>query len=500
MKAGQTDAALGSLRQADARDQGRLRTRLWLIRAMIEAEFLNDALDMTDLLAGAGHEGPAMDYLYGMSFAFKARKYVREGVNLGTVRMHYGDAVTFLESATKADPDRFGDAFLFLADAAWNTQDLPRARAAAESARGKEPRNILATLMLGEVAFSQFVAARGKPDTQAAADGHWQVALDSFEAATRMATPSSAALARGHSKAGDALVWKGELERASGHYAAALGHDPGALNLGQVLSSLGADLFLECLESGAQKTASGARDASLRWWLGWSRFTHQSYPEAQGAFEAAFAQNPSFTNCKWYLGLIAFHGQEFETAAALIAENFDLSAEDLASSINSKAGLHGPIVEHLIGVSAKAGRNLVAGKLSEALAVAAPETSRFWNNAGLFYRDTGASRKIRRNGDEAAKQARSALYERALLCYEKALDLEPENANYLNDTAVVLHYNLKRDLERAGDLYQRSLEMAERELARDDLDQETERVLKIARRDSLGNLKKLKRELARDAE
>ena len=160
----------------------------------------------------------------------------------------------------------------------------------------------------------------------------------------------------------------------------------------------------------------------------------------------------------------------------------------------------GPIVEHLIGVSAKAGRNLVAGKLSEALAVAAPETSRFWNNAGLFYRDTGDSRKIRRNGDEAAKQARSALYERALLCYEKALDLEPENANYLNDTAVVLHYNLKRDLERAGDLYQRSLEMAERELARDDLDQETERVLKIARRDSLGNLKKLKRELARDAE
>ena len=161
MREGKLEEAVATLKDADTRDGGKLRTRMWLIRAMIEREYLNDALDMTDQLASAGSEGPDMDYLYGMAFVYKARKYIRDGVNLGTVGMHYGDAVTYLSNATGADAKKYADAFLPLAEAAWNSQDLERARAAAETALRSSPQSVDAAMMLGEVAFSQFVVANG---------------------------------------------------------------------------------------------------------------------------------------------------------------------------------------------------------------------------------------------------------------------------------------------------------------------------------------------------
>ena len=56
------------------------------------------------------------------------------------------------------------------------------------------------------------------------------------------------------------------------------------------------------------------------------------------------------------------------------------------------------------------------------------------------------------------------LWERILAAYERALELEPQNPNYLNDTAVVLHYYLIRDLDRARALYEETERCAERRL------------------------------------
>ncbi len=499
MRKGQLEEAVTTLQEADTKDGGELRTRMWLIRAMIERNYLNDALNMTDELSEAGNTGPDLDYLYGMSFVYKARKYISQGVNLGTVGMHYGDAVGYLASATSANPEKYADAFLPLAEAAWNSQDLVVARGAAEVALEGTPESIKAALMLGEVAFSQFVVANGSEETQAEADAHWRVALDAFVRASKVAGASAGDLARAHKKAADAFVWKGKLPEAGTHYAEAMGLDATAVDYGQVLNSLGADPFLACIEQGAAAFTKrhGERtqaDATLQWWLGWSRFTHQDYKPANEAFALAYKKWPAYTNCKWYMGLCAYHGQDYDTARDLIVENFALDPPGLAASINGNAALNTRIVEYLIGKCAGSGKNIEAAQLSEALALAAPETSRFWNNAGLFYRDAGDI--MSRTEGEVDTIVIGKLYEKSLRCYVTALKLEPENPNYLNDTAVLLHYNLDRDLERALELYKLSYEYAVRDLERTDLEPETRAAVQIAKRDSKNNRRLLEKQLA----
>lgn len=502
-KEGKLAEAVDVLKQADELDGGALRTRMWLVRAMIEREYLNDALDLTDELAAGGAAGPDMDYLYGMAFAYKARQYVRDGVNLGTVGMNYGDAMTYLGRATKADPVKYADAFLPLAESAWNSQELEVARAAAERAVELAPEDPAAAVMLGEVAFSQFITKNGAEATQAEADAHLATAIAAFERAADAKSATPAVKAKACKKAGDAYVWKGEAERAAQRYAAAMGQDPTGLDFGQILNSLGADAFLAALEEGSAAFTQrwGARnqaDATMLWWLGWSRFSHQDYPKAEEAFTSCYAKWPAYTNCLWYLGLCRYHQQDYAGAVEKLVANFDLAPEDLAGSIRGNLGLNQRIVEYLIGQLAQKGDNLGAAKLCEANALASPEDHRWWNNAGLFYRDYGDS--LARGGGEVDEVELTKLYEKSLACYETALALDPENPNYLNDTAVVLHYNLGRDLARALELYKRSYEMAVRELERSDLDETRRGEIQIAHRDSKNNQRLLEKQLQKARE
>jgi tetratricopeptide (TPR) repeat protein len=64
------------------------------------------------------------------------------------------------------------------------------------------------------------------------------------------------------------------------------------------------------------------------------------------------------------------------------------------------------------------------------LCVAEPERAENWNNWGFFAR-------------EAKK------YEESNRAYRRAIALEPENARYLNDAAIVLLYHLDRDYDQA---------------------------------------------------
>ncbi len=59
-----------------------------------------------------------------------------------------------------------------------------------------------------------------------------------------------------------------------------------------------------------------------------------------------------------------------------------------------------------------------------------PENAENWNNWGYFAREAGK-------------------YEESYLAYRRSLALDPKNARYLNDTALILLYHLDRDLDRA---------------------------------------------------
>lgn len=71
-----------------------------------------------------------------------------------------------------------------------------------------------------------------------------------------------------------------------------------------------------------------------------------------------------------------------------------------------------------------------------------PGNAANWNNWGFFARESGK-------------------YEESYLAYRRALALDPRNARYLNDTALILMYHLDRDLERAAEWLEESIALAE---------------------------------------
>lgn len=497
--AGEGEEARVLLAQADEADGGKLRTRRWLIRAYIEKGFLNDALDMTDELSEAGNQGASLDYLYGMAFVYKARKYISQGVNLGTVGMQFSDSVDLLQGATRAEPELFADAYLPLAEAAWNSQRLEVARAAAEQAVAKTPAPA-AQMMLGEIAFSQFIVANADEALADTAAAHWQVAYDAFQSVAdaegASESPDVWRMATALRKSGDALVWQGKLPEAGAEYARAMGISPAAVDYGQLLGSLGQAEFRTAVEAGTSAFTErygekDVNDATLLWWLGYARFSDKDFDPAREAFVRAFAKWPEAANSLWYIGLCHYHTKRMDEAVDSLVQLATSDEAALNGGVRSNLQMNLRILDYLVGHCFQNGRLMDAGRLSAAQANASPETSRYWNNVGLFYRDAGDTMARAAASEEIDEDLRARCYEMAYEGYSRALELEPENAQLLNDTAVVLHYNLDRDLPRARELYQRSAVQAEAMLAKDSLSAQDREIYQIALRDSRNNLRRL---------
>jgi tetratricopeptide (TPR) repeat protein len=156
---------------------------------------------------------------------------------------------------------------------------------------------------------------------------------------------------------------------------------------------------------------------------------------------------------------------------ALVAAEQDPTAVALSLS-----GSLGPLFNQVQGGAGVGGGNAAKGKdILAALCAVDPKNADIWNNYGLVCRDLQA-------------------FEESLRAYEKALVLTPDDPQVLNDTAVILHYYLHRDYERAQDLYEKSIEASTKMLETPDklspeLKDATERVKKDAT-NNLANLAK----------
>lgn len=505
--AGRVADAQTIFESAVAKDQGSLRTRVWVLRCWLAQGRINDALNTTDELARGGAKGAEIDYLYGVAFALVARKHIEQQNGGGLVEMNLKDAVAFLDKATKADPARFSDAFALLAESAWHAQDLDVARAAAEKAVVVQPKSADAALMLGRVALAQYSAAAGYAATGPAgdkapqADNDWQTARDALEKAIALLgdpkEPELATkLAKTHIDLGHAFKWKEQNDEAAKHYGLAIAIDPSVANYQQLLGALGKERFLAALEAGAKGFAekNGAdtnADATLLWWLGWARFDQKQYAKADEALSAAVKKSPSFFNSWYYIALSRYYQQNYDGAIDALRRNFEENTPDLVASIQTNAELNLKILDFLVGYCAQKQRALDAAILSEIQANVAPQTSDYWNNTGLFYRDAGA--RLRKSESADDKKLAASYFEKAYASYSRALDLAPDNPSLLNDTAVMLHYYLDRDADKAKAMYKKAAERAEAELKRDDLNPDVRELYQTALRDSKNNLEKLER-------
>jgi tetratricopeptide (TPR) repeat protein len=476
--------------EALAREPAHPSARTGRLRAWMDRGLTNDALDGIDVLRREGLEGPELDYLYGMAFARRAATYITQGVTDQAIEMNFADAVEHLERATEAEPDRFDDAYLALATASWYAQDLEGARTAGERAVALAPNDPQAWLQLGRIAMSQFRVAYDGTAWTAEVEAHWALAHAAFERAverfgrplgewTLQAMLSDAALQLGHAR-----MWKEERSRAADAYAIALAWAPDRVDYDVVRR------LLLLPEDDASERADGAalnrtfeeasrrfdetfgpedaRDAPLLWWLGWSRLDMGRPADAEAAFRAALEAEPAFVNAWFYIALARRLDGDDAGATAALAAGWDADPTTMVQVLRDEPLAHLPWIEELVGRSLAEGDLAAAATLSELCAETEELEPRHWNNLGFFLRE--AADELLAAAEEGRAEAPdpavlTELHERSLAAYERALRLTPGDPQVLNDTAVLLHYYLDRDLARALAMYEEARTLALARLA-----------------------------------
>jgi len=501
LEAGDGVAAEALFAQAAALEKDSLRTRTWVVRAWIAQGRINDAYNAIDALAKTT-KGPEIDYLYGVAFATDARRSIETDSTGPFTGEKIADALRFLDSAVQADAARFRDATLLLCWAAWERQDLARGRGAAERATQVWSTNPESFFQLGRFALAQYQAVRADEAAKAQAAEHLQRAEAALEQSAKMLaaspTPASRPLeARVHVDLGHVHFVKQELDAAVARYAHALGCDPTLVNYGQLLGALGAEKLLAALEAGEQAFvaiwgAESSADATLLWWLGWARLEQKRYPEAEAAYLAAVKKYPGYVNSWFFVGVCRFSRQDKAGAVEALVKHCEAAPEDAAATVRQNPVFNLSMLDALVGWCATQTppKNLEAALLSEAQARAKQDEVRYWNNAGLFFRDAGE--RLGRSQDEAKRKRGIELWEKAYAAYSAALALEPEDPAILNDTAVMLHYYLDRDTERALAMYAKAIVRAE-ELLKTKLEPDKKELYQVALRDARNNHEKLAR-------
>lgn len=501
------ELALPLFERADELGKHALSTHMWVLRCQMQLGKINDTLDAIDKLAKT-EKGAEIDYLYGMGFWFTAKDRMAQNAGGAIIGMNFTDALTFLKKATTADGKRFFDAWLPLAESAWYAQDLPVARAAAEQACAAEPKDAPAFQMLGQIAFSQYANVREDEAQKAQAEAHLAAARAAFQKVEALLAPSSEVAdrvlrAQASKQLGDIASWTKDKSAAGAAYGRALGLDPNVVRLDQLYGQLATtfekdsgEVFLAAMEEaekvfGSTWGAENQGDATLLWWLGWARMDQKQYEAAETAFAGAVKKWPEYYNAWFFIGVCRYSHQDWKGAIESVARHYKENKDDLVTTVQQNPARYLSILDFLVGKCAEAEERVTAAQFSEVQALAAAKDSRYWNNSGLFWRDAGDD--LRRGKTEKEQKLALEYYETALKAYERALALEPEHPNYLNDTAVMLHYCLDRESERAKTLYQKSYERAKVLLERKDLTQADRELYQIALRDSKNNLAKLEK-------
>ena len=506
LEAGKPAEAEALFTQADEASGGKITTRIWVLRAWMEQGRINDSLNAIDELEQAERESPGGDYIYGMASYLRGKGHLASGVDSGTIGFAFEDAKNFLKSATAADPELYGDAWLPLGEASWYAQDLETAASACAKAIERRPRNGNAFYVLGRVQFSQFSAMNADESKKDQAKALLDETIRTFQKGVRaLGKPEQPVLrtlaAKCHNQLGNAYLWKENKDEAALSFADAMGWDPSIVDFGGLWSrfydgnsAMGA---VQILDSGSKKFVANwgeetSADALLLWWLGYANFTEREDEAAEAAYLKTVKKWPAYMDAWYYIATSRYRRQDYFGALDAFKKNWEAGPENLVANINTNAQLNLNNIGFIIGKCAEAGRNADAAFLCEVRVGANPEYFLYWNDLGLFCRDTGDG--LSRRGKKEDKEEISRLYERALEAYVRAREIAPQYPHLLNDGAVILDYCLDRELDRALEMYDAALkqatELLDAGLEGYDLD-----VATIAKRDAANNARALRRRM-----
>jgi tetratricopeptide (TPR) repeat protein len=448
---------------------GAFSTYVWVLRALMETGSLNDTMDLIDALPQEDRESAGGNYLYGMASFLRGKGHLASGNQDGSIRFAFEDAMTFLKRATELAPETYHDGFLALAESAWYSRDLATARIAATKAVELAPASALAHYTLGRILFSHYSTALEQANPAEEAEGLLRETVAQFRSALlalgRPATPADGRLAaRIHNQLGLCHVWKEERESAAEAFAEAMAWEPSEVSFSDLNNWLSTPesnaAFLTALNVGAEKFAQrhGADalgDATLLWWLGYANFAAGEYAAAEAAFKQAVKKWPQFLNAWYYIGLARYHQQDYAGCIAALRMNWEAEPANLVTSINSNRESNLEILDWIVSWCSTEERYVDASLVCEMRVGTFAENWKYWDNLGFFSRYAGAA--VAASEDAELRDTAAVYYERALVAYETARALAPDKPHLLNDGAVLLHYYLHRDLERAKTMYEAAL-------------------------------------------
>jgi len=513
------------LERALAANEPAPEARIWMLRCWMDQGRSNDTLDAIDDLRKSGIEGPELEYLYGMAFIRRAQGLLAQGVRDSSPQMNFEDAAFRLGRLLKSTPERFPDAYQALAVAAWYNQDLETARSASEGAAVRMPESPRVWLQLGRVAMSQFSATRDPEAStwDSTTRAHHTRALLAFSEAIRLLgeplqdPQGQRLLADAGIQLGHAYAWDARTDDAQQAYTLAIGWSPAAVNYRQIQGVLGSDAlagqlsrFHQALESGcasflARFGPTDGRAAGLDWWLGWERLRAGFPVGSEVAFLRAVHINASFVNAWFYIAISRFASKNYAGGAEALAAGWRADSNIIVDSVLAERELNLWKLRRALSHLATGGRfanpetNRHAAMLARVIAEASPEDGWSWNNLGMFIRDQADAEIYSEEAPTDSPEIQQ-LHEQSYAAYQRSLALLPDDAGVVNDTAVLLHYYLKRDQEEALRMYAHASELAEAALLDETLSQGERSRLETALRDSKENRRLLLEELASASE
>ncbi|MDF1836405.1 MAG: hypothetical protein P1V35_00925 [Planctomycetota bacterium] len=286
LKQGKAKEAQALFEQAHKAAGQSPETRIWILRAWMDQDRLNDAFNEADKLRDAGIDIPGLDYLYGYGSFVKANKLMREGAG-GTIGMAFGDAVSYLQVAIDRDETGFADAWVTLAHASWYTTELDRAEKAILKAVEHDPKSALVRSVQGEIYFSMFkdVVTNRTPAGETPDRTHAKTALASFSHAADLTPNDNASAAKQFAiwrQMGNVHAWMTDLPKAGECFAEALSWDPQMMDFNMMWQTMAPKgdlkMFNESLAAGLvgykkRHGENGQGAAMLLWWLGYGQLT-----------------------------------------------------------------------------------------------------------------------------------------------------------------------------------------------------------------------------------
>lgn len=464
--------------------------------ALVEID-ANDVRALLGLAASESALGLYDDAVGHFSRAYSTQKSA--AIELDLARALHGQAMTKLAEGdgqvadmALIDARRFyeqaGDA-LKSADAWWGAGQVAIARyddADAVHCFGRalniDPKHVPSLIGLGGVRFRLYVQAA--PADPIAAREEKKQSEDAYRAILAI-DPKNAI---GMNGLGWLAKQTGETEDAISWFHKSLAADPSQndsfVNLCQLLSETREskerlvkllDTVVDGARKGATTEAGKLTLATAFYYRGKARMLARDYDKAKADFGEATRLEPQFkTDCGLQIAKGKIADGDHDAAAKMLTELAQADRDLLIRCIQSdpKAADVAVAISSIADAKYKANDMDGAREMFRLAAEGLGNHAGFWNNYALLARDTNH-------------------FEEAYVAYETALALDPANPALLNDTAVVLHYNLRRDFDRARSLYERAIEEGNRVLDDPNTDSFAQESATIALRDATNNLRLL---------